>query len=124
MLCGADRDGGLSSSTASADFVRIYGGLWKESELGYAVNDFFLNGGSDAVIVRCGRRRPARQGSGLARPHRRKVRSSWKRKYPGSWGNQLKARVEVISDPAMRTGGRQYRLSMFGDTVGPAMFSA
>ena len=35
-----------------ADFERIFGGLWVESSLGYAVRDFYLNGGSQAVIVR------------------------------------------------------------------------
>jgi phage tail sheath protein FI len=35
-----------------ADFQRVFGGLWLESSLGYAVNHFFLNGGSKAVIVR------------------------------------------------------------------------
>ncbi len=35
-----------------ADFERIFGGLWLDSTLGYAVQDFFLNGGSTAVIVR------------------------------------------------------------------------
>jgi phage tail sheath protein FI len=35
-----------------ADFQRVFGGLWLESSLGYAVNHFFLNGGSKAVVVR------------------------------------------------------------------------
>ena len=35
-----------------ADFERTFGGLWAESSLGYAVRDFYLNGGSQAVIVR------------------------------------------------------------------------
>ncbi|MEK6321036.1 MAG: phage tail sheath C-terminal domain-containing protein [Acidobacteriota bacterium] len=34
------------------DFERIFGGLWVESSLGYAVRDFYLNGGSQAIIVR------------------------------------------------------------------------
>jgi phage tail sheath protein FI len=34
------------------DFERIFGGLWVESTLGYAVRNFYLNGGSQAVIVR------------------------------------------------------------------------
>ncbi|WP_242691297.1 phage tail sheath family protein [Lysobacter enzymogenes] len=34
------------------DFERRYGGLWLRSQLGYAVRDFFLNGGSQAIIVR------------------------------------------------------------------------
>jgi phage tail sheath protein FI len=35
-----------------ADFERTFGGLWVDSSLGYAVRDFYLNGGSQAVIVR------------------------------------------------------------------------
>ncbi|MCX2864877.1 phage tail sheath subtilisin-like domain-containing protein [Paucibacter sp. PLA-PC-4] len=34
------------------DFERQFGGLWLKSQLGYAVRDFFLNGGSQAIIVR------------------------------------------------------------------------
>ena len=34
------------------EFERVFGGLWEKSSLGYAVRDFFLNGGSQAVIVR------------------------------------------------------------------------
>jgi phage tail sheath protein FI len=35
-----------------ADFERIFGGLWTQSSLGYAVKDFYMNGGSQAIIVR------------------------------------------------------------------------
>ncbi|QDQ29009.1 phage tail sheath family protein [Chitinimonas arctica] len=34
------------------DFERVFGGLWADSALGYAVRDFYLNGGSQAVVVR------------------------------------------------------------------------
>jgi uncharacterized protein len=34
------------------DFERIFGGLWEDSFLGFVVRDFYLNGGSQAVIVR------------------------------------------------------------------------
>ena len=34
------------------EFERIYGGLWRQSNLGYSVDQYFLNGGKDAVIVR------------------------------------------------------------------------
>ena len=34
------------------DFERIFGGLWVDSYLGYAVRDFYSNGGSQAIIVR------------------------------------------------------------------------
>src|SRR4051794_36481276 len=35
-----------------AEFERAFGGLWVQSTLGYAVAQFFLNGGGDALIVR------------------------------------------------------------------------
>lgn len=35
-----------------ADFERIFGGLWAGSSLGFAVRDFYLNGGTQAIIVR------------------------------------------------------------------------
>lgn len=34
------------------DFERTFGGLWNMSELGYAVQQYFLNGGADAYVVR------------------------------------------------------------------------
>jgi phage tail sheath protein FI len=34
------------------DFERAFGGLWSDSTLSYAVRDFYLNGGSQAIIVR------------------------------------------------------------------------
>ena len=40
------------SVNSFADFERLYGGLWAPSTLGYAVQQFFLNGGSQALIVR------------------------------------------------------------------------
>ena len=35
-----------------ADFERTFGGLWKDGGLGYAVRDFYQNGGGEALIVR------------------------------------------------------------------------
>lgn len=35
-----------------ADFERMFGGLWGDSTMSYAVQDFYLNGGSQAIIVR------------------------------------------------------------------------
>src|SRR6185503_7995914 len=34
------------------DFARIFGGLWVESHLGFSVQDYFLNGGSQAIVIR------------------------------------------------------------------------
>src|SRR5262245_9909699 len=35
-----------------SDYVRIFGGLSLDSSMSYAVQQFFQNGGSDALIVR------------------------------------------------------------------------
>lgn len=34
------------------DFERVFGGLWLSSRLGFAVRDFYLNGGRQAIVVR------------------------------------------------------------------------
>src|SRR5262245_30173748 len=38
--------------TSFAGFEQHFGGLWIASTLGFAVRDFFLNGGSNAIVVR------------------------------------------------------------------------
>lgn len=38
--------------TSYKDFERAFGGLWTDGPMTYALNDFFRNGGSQAVIVR------------------------------------------------------------------------
>lgn len=38
--------------TNFGDFERTFGGLWLKGPMSYAVRDFFLNGGSQAIIVR------------------------------------------------------------------------
>jgi phage tail sheath protein FI len=46
------------------DFERIFGGMWAESKLGYAVRDFYLNGGARAIIVRLFNAQPTNGGGG------------------------------------------------------------
>ena len=45
-----------------ADYQRIFGGLWRGSTMSYAVQQFFANGGSQAIIVRVA----TRTGTGAA----------------------------------------------------------
>ncbi len=52
---GRTRRGPLDEPTRInnfGDFERIFGGLWADSPLTYAVNDFYRNGGTAALIVR------------------------------------------------------------------------
>lgn len=50
------REGPMNVATevfGMADFTRVFGGLDARSEAGYALQQFFLNGGSSALVVRC-----------------------------------------------------------------------
>ena len=47
-------DGRAQTIFSFSDFERLYGGLASNSELSYAVAQFFLNGGTQAYIVRVG----------------------------------------------------------------------
>lgn len=88
-----------------ADFERIFGGLWTESALGFAVRDFYLNGGQKAVIVRLYH---AETGDG-AKPAKAAV-SVGELKFEaadeGSWGKNLRVRVDlaVAEDKATSMG--------------------
>ncbi|MGB3299420.1 MAG: phage tail sheath subtilisin-like domain-containing protein [Phormidesmis sp.] len=72
------------------DFERGFGGLWRDSSLGYAVQDFFLNGGGQAIIVRLfhGEASQARlDANGLPL-----IAAA-----PGAWGNHLRARIRIVT---------------------------
>src|SRR3954451_25075509 len=72
-----------------ADFVRLYGGLWSESTLGYAVAQFYDNGGSQAVVVR------VHNGATAARAVVSEGGLGLIAATEGQWGNALRARVDV-----------------------------
>lgn len=51
-----------------SDFEREYGGLNRDSEASYAVQQFFLNGGTEAWIIRVGHPGPAAAGPPVIAP--------------------------------------------------------
>ena len=73
-----------------ADFERLYGGLWAPSTLGYAVQQFFLNGGSQALIVR------VHNGASVAKATVPAAGVALSAASEGAWGNALRARVEAL----------------------------
>lgn len=79
-----------------ADFERVFGGLTVDSELSYAVRQFFLNGGREALIVRV-------VGAGAA-PARFALNGGLvlEANSPGTWGNTLELSVShgaTLDDP-------------------------
>jgi phage tail sheath protein FI len=79
--------------TSFGDFERIFGGLSRDFTLGYAVRDFFVNGGSQAIIVRL--YKPVNNKASKATlevPNLTLEAAS-----EGAWGMQLRARVDKRS---------------------------
>ncbi|MFM9595521.1 phage tail sheath subtilisin-like domain-containing protein [Streptomyces scabiei] len=73
------------------EFERIFGGLWRQSGLGYAVRDYFLNGGGTAVIIRL--------GGGATRARLDAGGLSLEAYGPGSWGDGLTVKVLHPAEP-------------------------
>lgn len=69
------------------DFERQFGGLWLDSTMSYAVRDFYLNGGSQAIIVRLNNGATA---ATVTVPTGLTLRA----KTPGIWGEKLRVRID------------------------------
>ncbi len=70
-----------------SEFERRFGRLWVESMLGYAVYQFFLNGGKDAIIVRV-------HNSAIAATITLPGNLTLIAANPGVWGESLRVRVD------------------------------
>ncbi len=83
--------------TSYGDFERVYGGLWLDSQLGYAVRDFYGQGGTTAVIVRVHKSKAndtAALGAGTGNAQLKLVATA-----PGAWGNRLTVSVDKEVPP-------------------------
>jgi uncharacterized protein len=77
------------------DFERIFGGLWLDSALSFAVRDFFLNGGAQALIVRLYKSSATPKDKASITHSTLTVTAA----NPGSWGNQLRIRIDHAVRP-------------------------
>jgi phage tail sheath protein FI len=83
--------------TSFADYERVFGGLHRDMTLSYAVRDFFLNGGGQAVIVRL-----YKTTAGSAAKATYEVPNlTLQAASEGAWGMLVRARVEkkAATDP-------------------------
>ena len=77
-----------------AEYERVFGGLWRDSSMSYAVQQFFQNGGNDALIVRV-------QNGGSAATLTLATGFNLVAASRGDWGEGLRARVDYETrDPA------------------------
>jgi phage tail sheath protein FI len=89
-----------------ADFERQFGGLDTRSEASYAIQQFFLNGGAQAYVVRVSSTNPANAAKAAAislaaTPADTAAVLTATSSSPGAWGNALRLDVDYgASDPA------------------------
>jgi len=81
--------------TSFGEFERTFGGLWKESRLGFSVRDFFLNGGSTTIVVRLFGGDDDAEKTTVTRDTISVAAAD-----PGAWGNGLRVRVDHETRPA------------------------
>jgi phage tail sheath protein FI len=94
-----------------AEFDRVYGGLWAESALGYAVQQFFANGGHDALICRVHK-------NGAAATVALPANFSLVAASEGDWGERLRVRVEVAPVPTGEPANSRFNLLVKDTAVG------
>jgi phage tail sheath protein FI len=75
-----------------ADYQRIFGGLSVDSPMSFAVLHYFLNGGSDALIVRV--HKEAKTAQTPAAP----AAALFSAANPGAWGARVRLRVDHAID--------------------------
>ena len=84
------------------DFARIFGGLWLGSSLGFAVRDFFVNGGRQAIVVRLYHPDPLKSSKTRLAVGEIRLEAADE----GSWGTNLRATIDqnVSEDDAKTLG--------------------
>ena len=83
--------------TSFGDYERIFGGLHRDFTLSYAVRDFFLNGGTQAIIVRLYKAVANKASKAAIEVPNLTLEAASE----GAWGMQLRARVDkkAATDP-------------------------
>ncbi|OYY68090.1 phage tail sheath family protein [Sphingomonas sp. 28-63-12] len=103
------------SINSFGDFERRFGGLMADRPLGYAVRDFYLNGGGQALIVRL-YRDPANAADAIAALSVDGL--VFAAASPGLWGQKLRATIDAgVSEEARARLGMQADDALFNLTI-------
>ncbi|HEY2990868.1 MAG TPA: phage tail sheath C-terminal domain-containing protein [Candidatus Binatia bacterium] len=86
--------------TSFGDFERIFGGLHRDFTIGYAVRDFFMNGGSQAIVVRLYKLPAGKKSKAIIDIANLKLEAASE----GAWGMQVRVRVDkrAATDPNLK----------------------
>jgi phage tail sheath protein FI len=83
-----------------ADYGRIFGGLWTESTMSFAVRQYFQNGGRDAIIVRVTRGVATQAAASTFTFSGGGGDLDLEASSPGSWGDNLEVTLDTTDVPA------------------------
>ncbi|BAU12731.1 tail sheath protein [Leptolyngbya sp. NIES-3755] len=86
-----------------AEFERQFGGLWIKSPMSYMVQQYFLNGGSDALIIRV-------VGEGALAGTATIANIGLTAKSQGAWSSGLAASVSAVDPTIAREDGSLFNL--------------
>jgi hypothetical protein len=98
-----------------AQYQQIFGGISADSPVSYAVYQFYLNGGSDAEVVRLLHSDAAASTIALGNGVELVAAS------PGNWGNALRTRVDyntAAGPPASGAAATSYNLTVLDTSTG------
>jgi phage tail sheath protein FI len=100
-----------------ADYERFFGGLWRLSSMSYAVQQFFANGGSQAIVVRTA----VRTGTGAAAGATIDLGggNTLAAASAGTWGRNLVATVDHLTrdkdKPVVQQDANLFNLTILDD---------
>jgi uncharacterized protein len=95
------------------DFERLYGGLWKESNMSYAVNQYFQNGGIDAIIVRVAKN--ATESTFSTTKNGPKLKAA----NPGLWSEHLVIKISSADMDQLKEDPTCFDLTIYQKTDNP-----
>ena len=104
------------------DYIRVFGGLWKKSNLSYAVYQYFLNGGMDAIIVRvytptnlAGVKFPGKAIHKIANSTILELEAA----NPGNWGRNLDITIDHdVDEEKEKLDGSIFNITFEDNTLG------
>lgn len=92
------------------EYERTFGGLWKESTMSYSVYLYFLNGGTDALIVRV---HSGGKVSTLTKDGTPASPLTFEAANPGTWGNDIELTINRENIPKEKVEEDSSYFNMF-----------
>ena len=95
-----------------ADYERTFGGLWVGSSMSYAIAQFFVNGGGQAIVVRVVNRLDVAATAATTTKFAVNGGTKLEALHPGTWGNNLKLTVDTTANPDLPADPGRFHLTV------------